>query len=131
MKSTVSSVYGSVSAAGQTLDLQVNTDKGPVALALPVEQLSQLFTLLIQLAQQAGEAQGLPANPPPALYSKAVRLASTAHGYGVVDPTTSALFAYFGAVSFALELPHKALLDVAQHVQGLLADPPHPDTPPA
>lgn len=129
MKSTISSVYGSVSSAGQVLDLQVNTDKGPVELALPVEQLQAFFSLFIQLAQQAGEAQGLPASPQPSLYSTAVRIAPSSLGFAVADPSTSALFAHCGVVSFALEMPHQTLLQAAQHVQELLAEGPYPGTP--
>jgi hypothetical protein len=131
MKKTISNVYGSTSSDGMTLNLQVNTNAGPVDLALPAVQLPQLFTLLIQLAQQAGQAQGLPASPSNAIYTHAVRVAPASVGYTVVDGQTSALLAHCGAVSLALELPHKTVLLAAQQVQNLLADPPHPDTPPA
>lgn len=112
----VTGVYGSPSQDGSALHLQVNTDQGPLQLALPTTDLVQLITQLMTLAVQAAEQPGFPRQPQMEISTLAASIPATRVDHGIASPENSVFIGRCGALNMAMLIPHVNLLEAAQTV---------------
>jgi len=117
----VSSMYGSTSGNGKTIQLQVNDATGAelISLNIPAEHLSPLVRQLLLLAVQSGEAQAISPKFKMELSTSAVEVPATDIGFAVASPTHTVFLARCGAINVSLPIAHSRVLEVATHLQNL------------
>lgn len=116
---SVETIYGAVSEDGQTIRLHIDSQTESIKIKLSAAGLTPFITQLLTLAVEAGQAQGIPANPKNELSTIAVEVPATRVDFGVASPTDSVLIGRCGVVNVALLVPHVSLHQISHELKEL------------